>query len=133
MVTDAEICCPVHPPSSTAPQCGGVPPITPSWAGGLSPGTLRAWGRARNLGVEAGALVLLGTACLPPSGLLKSLEDSGKLLGKESTRPCLVLTERLEPKVGVASTSKSGGRAGTRGSMACPQESTRALSSRSPR
>lgn len=44
---------------------------------------------ARNLGVAAGALVLLGTACLPPSGLLKSLEDSGKLLGKESTRPCL--------------------------------------------
>ena len=68
---------------------GGAPPITPSWAGELSPGTLRAWGRARNLGDAAGALVLLGTACLPPSGLLKSLEDSGKLLGKESTCPCL--------------------------------------------
>lgn len=85
---DAEICCPFTVLQSLGRflkqdysvgwgptyHSGQHPPSLPGWA--VKPQEPAGWGRARNLWLLEGLLILSGTACLPPSGLLKSLEDS---------------------------------------------------------
>ena len=86
------------------PTYGSVWPHPPFRQQPLEPA---GWGRPRNLGVARGLPVLSGTACLPPSGLLKSLKYSRKLERglEDSVHPVHVLMGRPNLPAGMASAS----------------------------
>lgn len=85
--------------------CHSVHTVSPPFLAWQSTPEPAGWGGTGNPRVARGAPALSGTACLPPSGLLKSLKDSQKLERdlEDLLDPIPILIGRLKPPAGMAS------------------------------